>query len=195
MDTTTFKPVLDWLEFLSKYGLIDIVFGIGILQIFRLAFRRTKVDKLPGIDILRGFDATGGYFEIEVSNLSSEPLYIYRSYFTPWRFEVSTAQNSYGKLMRLLFQPSKFPPISRSQRQVVNTSYSLKPYVSSGTAKNSAFIEPQSSISYRVPIEDGVNVIATQHQELDQMINSGRCGTIELHCVHGQTPRILIVGV
>ncbi len=82
-----FTQVLDvfgsGLEWLTKYGLIDIFFGLGILAYIRRKLQKSSVHSIDGIEIIPKIEPLEGIIEIKVRNLSKEPLYIYRAYFKP----------------------------------------------------------------------------------------------------------------
>ena len=80
--------ILAILELLSRYGIIDIIFGLGVTGIIYSAFRRRAVKELRGIEITTKFkyDSYKDYksrLNIFIKNNSGEPFFIYRILFRP----------------------------------------------------------------------------------------------------------------
>jgi len=190
----SWKP-LEWLgnclEWLARYGLIDILLGIGIVGYFRQFLRRPIVDHIDGLEIGRKFQPSGGYFEIKLLNLSGESLYVYRSYFAPYFVEPGRLLLRQPLAWFKFFRRRKLPSVARSESQTVRGEYVLVPLDQTGNPLKSAFIQRGDSIYYRVHLENGSAIITEKQAELDQLLLRRECGTITLHCVHGTTPRVL----
>lgn len=180
-----FNP-LDCLEWLARYGIIDIMFGLGILGYIRRLFRRPTVEHIEGLEIRRRFRVDGGYFEIEVLNLTSQSLYIYKAYFSR-RYQALSAPWSWF----VGYYKTKFPKVTASEKMNLRGEYLLVPHDQAGNRVQSVLLELRNSAFYCVHIEDGANIIANEQDRLDRLISERECGTLALHCVHGTSERIL----
>lgn len=181
---------LEWLEWLTRYGFIDILFGIGILGYIRKLLKKPIVEYIPGIEISRRFRANDGYFEIEVQNLSALPLYVYKAYFNRQYQSLSVPVSWFVD-----FYKTKFPKIKDTEKVNLDGGYLLQPYDESRKPKRWAFLEFRNSAYYCINIEDGENVIANEKELLETLIQNRECGTLTLFCVHGTQENTLKVRI
>ena len=80
--------LLETLEYLSRYGFIDILFGLGIGGIIISAFRKRTVKELKSVEVAFFFSFNTNpklnhksKFYISIENRSDKPLYIYQARF------------------------------------------------------------------------------------------------------------------
>jgi hypothetical protein len=178
--------LLDWLEWLARYGIIDIVFGVGILGYLRQLFRSPTVEHIPGVEIHRRFRTDGGYLEIEVMNLSSQPLYIYKAHFNRRYETLGVPWNWFVVAWR-----TKFPKAAATEKMNLQGEYLLIPHNQAGNRVQWVLLEFRNSAFYTVHIENGAEFIAREQDSLNRLISKRECGTLTLYCVHGTSERIL----
>lgn len=84
MDSATLKPIMDILEYLSKYGLIDIFFGIGILGIVSRLVSRVIPSNLDELHVNADFVVQNTpLMFVQIANAGRKNIYISRAYFKP----------------------------------------------------------------------------------------------------------------
>src|SRR2546430_1446521 len=79
--------MIDWmlgkLEWLSKYGFIDIIFGIGIFTFVAKILNKKIKSDIIGIDFMPEIIPFENQFKIAIKNHSPQPLYLYQAYIKP----------------------------------------------------------------------------------------------------------------
>ncbi|HEX8195559.1 MAG TPA: hypothetical protein VF571_05050 [Pyrinomonadaceae bacterium] len=180
------KTFLDLLEWLAKYGFIDILFGIGIFEYFRRKFRRTIVEQINDVEIRRSFESESASYEIEIVNLSKEPLYVYQAYFTPFYL------SDEGLLGYVYYYTKRdFPRLATEERSTLSGNYILTAINQNGDLLETPFLESKGALFYRVKIDNGKEHIINNRENLDELIEQRKCGTLNLKCVHGTKYNIL----
>ena len=175
----TWNP-LDWLECLARYGIIDIIFGIGIFSFLWSKLRAKTIDEIDGVEILPHFDTANSVFEIEVRNNSNENLYVYRSYFLPgyrstiWRFPF------FGTIVEWV---DRFP--QSTDHKNIKGQYVLSPVDKDGNPIEPAFFEPRYRLYFRIHIKEDGTIIA------NDLLDKHQTGKLILHLVHGDRQNIL----
>jgi hypothetical protein len=86
------KNVLDALEWLARYGFIDILFGVGVIALLRRLlikivpskYKWLEVNATPGGPVtIPGAGAVDQSFRIQLVNSGSTNCYVGRAYFRP----------------------------------------------------------------------------------------------------------------
>lgn len=174
------ESILKFIENMAKYGVIDVFFGIGIIQYIRVKLKKTTVTMIDGIDIVRRFQSDGNY-EIEIKNSTNNPLYIYRVYFNPkYNKMIGTAWDWF-----IMSWVRDFPTISLRRGKPLNGEYMLDAYNDEGVHLTTVFLENRQKVFYRLSLENGSQIVVNEKDSLHKMLDESRCGTLTLHCVHG----------
>ena len=84
MEPKILKSFMDTLEYCSKYGLIDIFFGIGVLGIVSRLVSRIVPSNLDDLHVSADFVLQNNFLLfVQISNAGGKNIYISRAYFKP----------------------------------------------------------------------------------------------------------------
>lgn len=76
--------IMEYLEWLSKYGFIDIFFGIGVLSVVYRMFIKIVPRNLDDLSINVDFaEQNGNVLFIQIANTGGKNIYISHAYFKP----------------------------------------------------------------------------------------------------------------
>lgn len=182
------------LEFLSRYGLIDIFFGVGIVTYFQRKFRRRVAEGIDGIEIMPRIAARDSFVEIKIRNNSKEPLYLFRASFRPGYRSSETDTSSLGSRIRTTFfyhwENGDLPRVTEGTR-TIRGDFVLQGLDPKGEEVDSLFLEPKSAGAFLVGIEES----SQDDRVWDQILDKRRCGELRVHYVHGETGGLLQVQI
>ncbi len=109
------ESILKILEWLSKYGMIDIIFGVGIFTFIANAFKSKTTSEIDSVDLLRYIDKNNNLFRLTIKNQTSEPLYLYKAYITPGYpsdiIDTSSLKNRIKTWLLIHWKTDKFPKV------------------------------------------------------------------------------------
>lgn len=183
---------LKGLEWLAKYGFIDIIFGAGILTVIANAFKSKAVKNIDGIEIIPLNVLTGEAhdvtLQIEIRNLTHDPVYIFRSYFSPgYSMDMSSTTTIFKDLKKFMFMQwitSESPVVSSSEHRNSEGVYIITSQSSFEVEKHPPFLEYKESLNYFLRMQCTAS-------ELQAALNSRKTGQLELRLVHGNQTKIL----
>jgi hypothetical protein len=180
--------ILNILEWLTKYGLIDIFFGVGILAYIQRKFRTRVRRYIEGVDILPAIPVDSDVLEIEIVNNSREPLYLHHARFRPGYASSQLDRTSVGTMIRTSFIThwvnDCLPPISGRQSRNLAGECVLSAINSGGEERAAIFLEPGDRTVYLVDLEDN----HLTRQDWGSMFQAHVLGLLTFH--YGITPGI-----
>lgn len=181
-----FQKPLDFLERLNKYGVIDILFGLGIFSYLRKRLRRRSVSSIFLVDIKPRFDQENAWFAVEVQNNSTKPLYIYRCCFKPGYLSSEVVKGQPSTRFLKHWAKDKFPAIHDTENPNTEGQYVIWPVDDTGNVLSSAFLEPRDSAYYRLRLKPDSDFGHTR-----AILEEHQTGMLELHLIHGDEQYIL----
>jgi hypothetical protein len=178
------------LEFLSRYGLIDIFFGIGIVTYFQRKLRRRVTKAIDGVEIMPRIVARDGFIEIKVQNNSKDPLYLYRASFKPGYYSDKVDMSSMTAVIKSSifahWRNDILPRVTEGTR-TLRGDFVLQAQDPQGEAADSLFLEPKQIGSYTLGVQE-----STQDEQVwDQLLDRRHCGELQIHFVHGEMGGVL----
>lgn len=185
---------LSLLEYLARYGIFDILFGIGILGYLRRLLRRRIVKALPGIDILPRITPHEGQLEMEIRNSSREPLYLYRATFRPGYYvrfsEENLLRDRIASLFVHIWKDGELIDSSGSS-MTTRGDFLLRALDQDGDEVESLLLEPRMSATYVYAFDPVPVDKKASSSRWTKLIKQGRCGGFRAHFVHGTRAGIL----
>lgn len=175
------EGLLQCLEWLAKYGFIDIVFGLGIGGFIVAHFRKRPVSEIDGVEIAVQFLHTNDpniiyksklYFTIE--NHSGQPLYIYRVLFS------STPATKQG------------PKLSPGIRKNITGWYlpTVEAQAPGGKGELPQIVPTGGKCTMFIPLDSSYNKPEAQ-QELEHMREEKAIGVLMMFCMCGERQLVL----
>lgn len=173
------------LECLSKYGLIDIIFGIGIFTyIAKYLKRKTKSD-IFGIDLLPHIRVDDKLFILGIKNQSNQPIYLYQAYIKPgYSIEEFDKTSFWTKLNSYIFMTwknDKFPKIN-NQPKTTKGFYILQVREKDNNLSPTLLIGPMQYGEYILEFDELTNDF---NQYPNQIFEKKQFGVLKLQFVHG----------
>jgi hypothetical protein len=179
------KLILDVLEWLAKYGLIEIFFGVGILAYIKRKFHTRPRRYIEGVDILPTIPVDNDVLEIEIVNNSRETLYLHHARFRPGYETSRLDRTSLGTIIRTSFfvhwVNDRLPPISSRQSRNLAGECVLSAIDSEGNKRPAIFLEPGERTGYLIDLEDS----DLTKRDWDSMFQDHALGVLTFHYMHG----------
>jgi hypothetical protein len=181
--------MIDWvlskLEWLSKYGFIDIIFGIGIFTFIAKILKKKVRSDIESVDFLPHLDLTRKEFRLGIKNQSNQPLYLYKAYIKPGyfteRIDKTTVSNFFRTLFFKTWKTDKFPKIT-SRRKTTKGLYVLQVYEKTNDLSPTLFIEP---FHYKEYVLDFDDFDLKDLENADDIFDNRQFGELKLYFVHG----------
>jgi len=176
--------ILKTLETLSKYGIIDIVFGIGIFSLLAKLVQKKTFSDIQNIDLLPYIDRNRGFFILTIKNQSTEPLYLYQAYIEPGYYSEKVDKSSFrSRLITLMLKTWNTERFPRRINQTKTTKgyYILQLLEPREGMAPTLFIEPYHSGAYKLDI--GVENL--DNINTDDIFENKQFGTLRLNFVKG----------
>ena len=184
------------LELLTKYGIIDIFFGLGIIAYIREKFRKKSVKSLDGIEVSGHFNITeedGGILEITIKNVSRDPLYLYRSYFLQGynvnKIDKTTIGTFFHSLLFLSRINDKIPRFY--DRRNNQGEYILRANTTKESDADSVFLRPGEDVEYYLGFQLSQIDKTRSAEYWDDVLERNQCGLIRTAFVHGANSGLL----
>ena len=179
------QTVLDILESLAKYGIIEIFFGIGILTYIKKKFQTRTKRYIDGVDILPSIPVDNDVLDIEIINNSREPFYLHHARFLPGYMTSRLDRTSIGTIIRTSFFMhrinDRLPPISIRQDRNLDGECVLSAIDSEGNERAAIFLEPGERTGYLIHLED----TGLEKQDWESMFHDHAIGRLTFSFVHG----------
>lgn len=173
------------LEFLSRYGVIDIFFGVGIVAYLQRKLRSRMTDDIEGIEIMPRIAARDGFIELKFRNNSKDPLYLYRASFRPGYRSAKTDTTSLSKLIQTTmfyhWERGLLPRVTEDTR-TTRGDFVLNGLDTKGEETDTLFLEARSTGSFLLGIEESLR----DDLEWDEILDKRQCGELRVHFVHGE---------
>lgn len=177
--------VFNFLEKMAKYGIIDILFGIGIISLLGKLLRRKKTFDIEGIDLIPGIDRTQSMFTLMIKNQSREALYLYKAYLKPGYYSSDLDKSSIRKMIQTLILKTwiteKFPKTS-GQPKTTKGLYILQLQNNRQGYSPTLFIEPYRNDRYILRLDPNSLV---NYTDLEDLFEANQFGTLIGSFVHG----------
>ncbi|THF51821.1 hypothetical protein E6C50_08680 [Flavobacterium supellecticarium] len=184
--------ILNILEWLSKYGFIDILFGIGIFTIINKALKSKIKSSIDGADLLPYFDTDNNTFILGIKNQSSQPLYLYQAYVKPGyyieEYDKTSFETKLRSLMLMKFVNDSFPKMDRPK--TTDGNYVLQVQGIDRNISPTLFVEPFSYKEYSLDYRE------LSHKYIDnpnEIFDNKKFGQLSLNFVHGVNSGKLIL--
>lgn len=176
--------VLKTLETLSKYGIIDIVFGIGIFSLLAKLVRRKTYSDIENVDFLPYINQEDGQFTLTIKNQSTEPLYLYQAYLEPGyyseRVDISSLSRRIITLLLKTWNTERFPR-NINQTKTTKGLYILQLLEPGHDNAPTVFIEPYRYGTYKLDLgTDNLNNL-----DLEDIFDKKQFGMLKLNFVKG----------
>jgi hypothetical protein len=177
--------LLKTLETLSKYGIIDIIFGVGIFTLLPKLLKRRKATDLVGVDLIPSIDNNGSCFMLMIKNQSSEPLYLYQAYIKPGYYASELDKTSLRRIFITslvnTWKTDRFPKVS-GERKTTKGLYILQLINDQNGYAPTLFIEPHRYQTYKLDLGT-----ADPDQSLDfyDIFEKHQFGVFKVNFVHG----------
>lgn len=180
-----FESVGKGLEWLSKYGLIDIIFGIGIFTyISKYLKRKTKSD-IIGIDLLPTILENEKVFVLGIKNQSSQPIYLYQAYIRPGYYKEEFDKTSFSTMLKSAFymtwKTDKFPVINNRPKTTKGL-YILQVRENDNNFSPTLFVGPFQYGEYILEYDE---LNANMPEKPNEIFEKKEFGTLKLQFVHG----------
>ncbi len=176
--------MLETLETLSKYGIIDIVFGIGIFSLLAKLIRKKTFSDIENVDLLPYINMDNGTFILTIKNQSTEPLYLYQAYIEPGYYmekvDKSTFKSRLITLMLKTWNTERFPR-RINQTKTTKGYYILQLIQPTQGIAPTLFIEPYRYGEYKLDI--GVENLYDLN--FDDIFDKKQFGILKLNFVKG----------
>lgn len=176
---------LEALKWLAQYGIIDIVFGLGVGSIVLSAFRRRTVPEIDGVEIYSMLSHTTdpqfthkSKLLFYVENQSGKPLYIYRALFRP---------------KRSLLQKSS-PRLRISPKTRINPRGWYLPFVASAPGETLAlpqFLGHGEKCALFITLAEDYSRDVDGQRQLEDLRAKLSCGVLMIYCICGAEQKIL----
>jgi hypothetical protein len=181
------QRILDILEWLARYGFIEIFFGVGILTYIKRKFQTRTKRHIDGVDILPTIPVDNDVLEIEIINNSREPLYLHHARFRPGYISSKMDRTSLVTMIRTSFFTQwvndRLPPISGRQSRNLQGECVLSAIDPEGNERAAIFLEPGNQTGYLINLED----TGLTKRDWDSMFQDHVLGVLTFQFVHGST--------
>lgn len=176
--------VLEILEWLSRYGFIDITFGIGVFTLAAKFFRSKIKSRIDGVSLLPHIDVNQSNFILMIKNQSTLPLYIYQATIKPGYHSDQVDNTSFKtKLKTWIFTTYKRDTFPRMHiPQTTDGLYILQVQGLDDNISPTLFIEPFRHAEYFIEI-GGVSDVYPNNPNL--VFEEKKFGTLTFMFVHG----------
>ena len=178
--------VLDKLECLARYGLFDIVLGLGIIGYIKRVLQQRTVREIEDVEVRLDFrfDPRPNIHHksklyIVVENCSSKPLYIYKARFHPKR-------------------PSRKPGspqlrMSTKSRIIPGGWYApfVEASLAGGDSQLPRFVKTSDKCAMYLAWAEEYSTDPHAQSQLLSLIESQSLGTFKMHCILGAEAKIL----
>jgi hypothetical protein len=176
--------ILNTLETLSKYGIIDIVFGIGIFSLLAKLVQKKTFSDIENVDLLPYIDRNNGTFMLTIKNQSTEPLYLYQAYIEPGYYSEKVDKSSLkSRLITLMLKTWNTERFPRRINQTKTTKgyYILQLVEPKEGIAPTLFIEPYRYGEYKLDI--GFENLSNLNT--DDIFDNKQFGVLRLNFVKG----------
>jgi len=175
------------LEWLTKYGIIDIFFGVGIIAYIREKLKKRVVKSIDGIEILPRMEPLDGFFDIMIKNSSRDPFYIYRVRFKPGYFtskaDRKTVSSFLLSLVLMRWIDDRMPNFLEPRN--TEGEYLLVGNTKDLIEAESVFLEPKEEASFPLGFEEGDLTFSKDKNVWQEVLRKKESGILRFHFVHG----------
>lgn len=177
------NDILRVLELLSRYGIIDIIFGLGVTGIIYSVFRKRAVRELKGIEITTKFryDAYKDYksrLNIFIKNNSGEPFFIYRVLFRPIK--------NASKILK-----TKVTSVIHPDTCITPKGWYHVPIETDGSNNNDndlpILMKPNIQnawITFYIPFADSISEHPNKKKYFETIRENHKCGLLFMKCIY-----------
>lgn len=176
--------LLTKLEWLSKYGFIDIILSLGIFAYLNKVLKGRVKSNIDGVDLLPHFSIGEKKIIIGIKNQSSQPLYLYQAYIKPGYYSTKIDKSKFSLIVRTIFlktwKNDTFPKMNRPK--TTNGLYVLQVPNLNDNSSPTLFIRPYSYEDYILDFEE-MNPIYLDNP--NKIFDDKKFGELILQFVHG----------
>jgi hypothetical protein len=177
--TTLFLSSMEWL---AKYGFIDIALAAGLFGALSRLFRSKTVSEIDGLEILISV-ATDNILVIELQNQTSQPIYIYRQYFAPG-YHLSYTEGGWRTYLIYMWTNKSCVEFAATEPRNHNGQIILRPVRDDGTAYSPPFLEPKASLKYNLELSE-------TEPHVHKRLIAGKLGLLTVSLIHGTEVKVL----
>lgn len=176
--------ILATLEWLSKYGFIDIILSLGIFAYISKILKGRVKSNIDGIDLLPYISVEDKILHLSIKNQSSQPLYLYQAYVKPGYYTEQIDRSTFYSIIRTLFlktwKNDTFPKMNRPK--TTNGLYVLQVPDLNDNTSPTLFINPYSYKDYILDFEE-ISPIYSDNP--NKIFDDKKFGLLILQFVHG----------